>query len=247
MSILSGLDELKEKVKRKLKEGQIERKAKTLDDQVEEGELEEESVLDSNSEQDDLTPQSNVSLSFGKDTSGSMAGKSMVDDNKTKLQQASEAELDFLRKLDFQQVSVGIVAFGGGARNLVGLTSDADRLENEIDNTTAHGGTPLFAAMKMAYEEHLRSRSNPRAFILTTDGRANGDGNDGEILNYAAEMKEQGIKIVCVGMGSDVREQFLKELASRDLYYHTQAPSGLGEVLDRVGGRLAIIPDESCV
>ncbi|MCF7875600.1 VWA domain-containing protein [Candidatus Bipolaricaulota bacterium] len=249
MSLLPNFEEYIEEFKKKVREAESKRRTKNQSkQQVTEEDEKEKHVSGEGTEEAQGWLAPCVWLTILIDVSGSMGGASVVDRSKTKLDQAVKAVLGFLDTLDLQRVSVGVVSFGGQAESLIDPTNNLKRLKEKVKSVSSHGGTPLFDGMKIAYEKQLMSRTDTRVIVLTSDGKANGGVGDEEILGYADEIKEEGVKIVTIGMGSQAREEFLKKLASStDLYFYTEAPSGLGDVLDQVAGRLALLPDEEQV
>ena len=121
----------------------------------------------------------------------------------------------FTDMIDFNSHSLGLITFDSYARRLVPLTRDANRLKSIMRNVSAGGGTDLHSALQLA-DEDLSHTSNKKVVIIVTDGYPF---DKDVVLNYAAKMKNSGIRIVTIGAGSGVGEDFIKKISSpKDAY-----------------------------
>lgn len=143
------------------------------------------------------------------DTSASMSGM--------KIRDAREALVHFLKSVNPDENEVGVVAFGGKVITNK-LSQDRTYLEGEIKRFEASGDTPMMNAIKTTYENLLKNKLNP-IMVIATDGQPT-DSSEGEILEYVIPIKERGVRIITIGIGKDVNENFLKGLASTAEDYH---------------------------
>ena len=163
------------------------------------------------------------------DTSGSMSGK--------KIEDAKEAIIDFLRSIDLVESEVGLVAFGGGILTC-GLSQNRIPLETKIKNLVVGSETPMMTAVKTAHNL-LKEKVN-RVMAIATDGQPT-DASEGEILDYAASIKKIGTRIITIGIGEDVNQQFLRLLASSPADYHfAKASFELKNIYKEVADMLAL-------
>ncbi len=141
------------------------------------------------------------------DCSGSMYGQS-IDDAKTAARSFVERSLQPGRQL-------AIVAFPGGV--LAPPTSDIRRLTGAIDQLTPIGSTPMADGLRHG-RDLLRPRAGvQRVFVVMTDGHPDGpDAVSAEIHR----IRSTGGRVVAIGVGPQVRQEFLKGLASSPNDYH---------------------------
>lgn len=141
------------------------------------------------------------------DCSGSMYGKN--------IEEARKAAAAFVDRALGPNRSAAVIAFPGGL--VCPLTADSRKLRESLGNLTPIGGTPLAEALATA-RDLMKSRAGvQRVFVLLTDGHP----DDPEAATTEAHrIRTQGGRIVTIGVGQQVRPEFLKSLASRPEDYH---------------------------
>ena len=153
--------------------------------------------------------QSSIDFMLLLDTSGSMEEDNAINEAKR------ACDILFTEMIDFNSHSMGLITFDSDARRLVPLTRDAERLKSVMRNVRAGGGTDLHSALQFA-DEDLSQTSNKKVVIIVTDGYPF---DENMVLNYAEKMKNSGIRIVTIGAGSGVGEDFIKKISSpKDAY-----------------------------
>ena len=143
------------------------------------------------------------------DVSGSMSG--------SPIREAKQAcETLFTDMIDFDIHQMGFITFESYTRRLVPLTQDKNQLKNALSNVSAGGGTNLADALRCA-DEDLTGSSNKKVVIIVTDGQPF---DENLVLNYAKKMKDSGIRIVTIGAGDDIGENFIQSVSSspKDAY-----------------------------
>jgi Ca-activated chloride channel family protein len=141
-----------------------------------------------------------------------------------KLVSAKESAITFLSQMNLTIDQVGLVSFAGSAVLDRELTQDGIVVEDTINNLTVSGSTNIADALEKAGEElnSLRSRpDNAPVIVLLTDGRSNAGGDPQAV---AQSLKDQGIEIYTIGLGSDVDATALQNIASTPNNYF-EAPS----------------------
>jgi Ca-activated chloride channel family protein len=136
------------------------------------------------------------------DKSGSMGGLKI---ELTK--QAARATVNLLGPQD----QVGVVAFDSAAYPLVRLQSAQNkaRIDAEIARLIASGGTSIFPALELAYQELAATRAKVKHAILLTDGQASRQGIPELVQNMAAE----NITVSTIAVGSDADRALCKLIA----------------------------------
>ena len=165
--------------------------------------------------------QASIDFMLLLDTSGSMDG--------TAINEAKHAcEILFSDMIDFSAHSMGLITFDSYARRLVPLTRDANRLKNVLKNIAAGGGTDLYTALQFA-DEDLSASPNKKVVIIVTDGYPF---DEQAVLNYAMNMKKSGIRIVTIGAGSGIGDEFIKNISSPNDAYKIDDMSKLQKTFE---------------
>jgi Mg-chelatase subunit ChlD len=170
------------------------------------------------------------------DRSGSMnANGSNPPQPLTEVKRAAGAFADLLQKND----RGGLVSFSTQASNPLDLelTSDRIALKDAVSRISiASGGiqqTNIADAIAGARDELLSVRhteGSRRVIVMLTDGVANYPKRDGNptygeqyALQIASDAKAKGIDLYTIGLGKDINETFLKQIASVPGNYYAAA------------------------
>ena len=141
------------------------------------------------------------------DCSGSMYG--------TNIEQARKAALSFVERSLGPNRQIAVIAFPGGI--VCPLTGDPARLENAIKGLTPIGSTPLADGL-LAAREMMKNRAGvQRIYMVLTDGHP--DDPEAAVAEVN-RIRTSGGRVITIGVGSQVRPEFLKSLASRAEDYH---------------------------
>ncbi len=135
------------------------------------------------------------------DTSKSM----LTEDVKpNRLERTKLAVQDLIKKLKGDRI--GLIAFAGDAFLVCPLTVDYGGFLlslNEVDtNTIPRGGTAIARAIDEAMKAYTSTPGQYKALIIVTDG----ENLEGDPLKVAQEAKAKGMKIYCVGIGTEEGE-----------------------------------------
>ncbi|XP_078690500.1 uncharacterized protein LOC144921432 isoform X2 [Branchiostoma floridae x Branchiostoma belcheri] len=177
------------------------------------------------------------------DTSGSMAGKGMLE-----LRKAVRQFLTGVEQTATQtglKENVAVVEFGGGVRIVQHLTNDYRCVQRAVDNLKPGGTTPMFEGLMEALKELVQNggvlvlpggiRMTPRV-ILMTDGKPD---NQEKVILAAAAFSREGyrevglpypVPIACVGCGSGVDVALLAAIAAA-----TNGMFAIGDVSEMSG------------
>ena len=171
--------------------------------------------------------QRRVDVVLVLDASLSMLESADLGSAQTKLDAAREAARSFLDALRLDQGDqAAIVAFNAQAALFTGLTADRFALDSALASLTSAPQTCIVCGMATGASELASTRSrvaNAPVLILLTDGRSNPQPVT-EAVARAAEAKAAGIRIYTIGLGADLDEAALREMASGPSLYF-QAPT----------------------
>jgi len=145
------------------------------------------------------------------DRSGSMQGQPM--------EEAQRAARNFIELTQLQSDQVGLVSFSDSARLDQQLMQSESVIKQGIDNLQALGETNIASGIAQAQMELTSSRHNPlatRVMILLSDGRPTA----GNTLATAQVTKQAGIRIITIGLGSQIDEDLMRSIASVESDYY---------------------------
>jgi len=142
------------------------------------------------------------------DCSGSMYGAN--------IENAKRAALAFAKNtLAAPNRQIAVVAFPGGVKSTP--TGEMERLQWAIDSLTPIGSTPLSEGLGDA-RSLLRPRAGvQRVFVVMTDGHP--DDPDATVAEIH-RLRTSGARIITIGVGDQVQQNFLSSLASGPNDYH---------------------------
>jgi len=142
-----------------------------------------------------------------------------------------------------------VIQFSSSPRVEIGLSSDENAVQTAIASMSQIGsGTNMDAGLDSAYSVLKKSmRGDSQVLIMFTDGEPD-RGNDP--VAHAKVIKDAGIEIYTVGVGSGVNPKILKDIASDDKndlqphYIQASSFSDLVELLSNIVS--AMCKGDSC-
>lgn len=144
-----------------------------------------------------------LALSLVIDSSGSMSGQKIE-----LAKDAAKAAAELLAASD----SIAIVAFSGEPERMVRMQSARNRLRitQNIGRLSAQGGTAIFPALDMSFQDLLATSARVKHVVLLTDGQTQESG----ILELVQAMRAEAITVSSVGLGTDVNRSLLQQIAN---------------------------------
>jgi len=181
--------------------------------------------------QESLSP-GGYSIALLIDTSGSMSGQKIDD--------ARKAALTFLDNIQATDSRVALISFGHKTGVIRPLGAIDDGLRKAVEALYTGNGTPMQQAIVEADAKALRMAEHNRVMIIATDGQPN-EPKPG-IVQLAERIKDRGSRIITIGIGRDVDEDFLRKLASSpDDYHFAEGSFQLGEIYQEIAHGLAAV------
>ncbi len=175
-----------------------------------------------------------LSVVITLDTSGSM---------KKRLVQAQAAAVQFLGLLGAGD-SAQVISFARQVTVQTPMSSSREAAETAIQATTARGDTALYDAL---YESIRLAGARPgrRAVVLLSDG-VDDDGtgrplSKRTVPEVLALARQVNVPVYCVGLGSELDEAVLTEIAARSgaQYFNAPEPTELASLYSRIGEQLS--------
>jgi hypothetical protein len=164
------------------------------------------------------------------DRSGSMADPTGGGLAATKIRLLQEATQVFLDAVALGRDRVGVVVFDDAAYTPHSLTDDRAALVSAIEAIQPNGGTAIDTGVLEAQRElqrNGRAEANP-VMIVLTDGRQSARlfGPVGNPLQRAEEARNNGIRVITIGLGEDVDRDLLRAMASQPDDFYAVAQAG---------------------
>ncbi len=164
------------------------------------------------------------------DTSSSMTGEKLSD--------AKDAAVSFVGLMDLApgRDQVAVVRFDTDAQVVSELTGDRAAVVDGIRSLETHRGTHIDLGLLTALDE-LRSQrriaDNTSVMVLLTDGIHTGTA--GAEVAAAAQVREARVRLYTIGLGADVDEPTLREMAGDPArYYFAPDSSHLARIYGEV-------------
>jgi Mg-chelatase subunit ChlD len=169
------------------------------------------------------------------DTSTSMA-ETTTTGGVRKIDAAVDAGLSFVELLKFPGSGPAdqatVIGFNAESFVATELTSDRAQLEAALRGLPGRlaSGTAIDKGLQAGFDElesHRHATANTRAIILVTDGEQS-VGTNADVLAVANQIKTTDIVLWAVGLGADVDQALLLQVASTpDQYRHAPSADGL--------------------
>ncbi|HLZ10678.1 MAG TPA: VWA domain-containing protein, partial [Chloroflexota bacterium] len=167
------------------------------------------------------TSHASVVLVLVIDTSGSM---SEGPTGATKIELAREAAAGAISQLGNAD-QVGILAFDDQNHWIIPteFLNDRTTLQSSIARLEPGGGTAIYPALQAAYDDILQRTGKVKHILLMTDGLAPA----GDYEGLTAKMRENGITLSTIAIGTDADPNLLQNLADwgRGRFYDASDPS----------------------
>ncbi len=141
------------------------------------------------------------------DCSGSMYG--------TNITEARKAARAFVERTAQDSREFAVIAFPGGVKT--GLTSQRDRIDTAISALTPIGSTPMHTGMAQARDALKGKAGVQRVYVILADGHPD---DPAATAAEAHRIKRMGGRIITIGVGRQVKQEFLTSLCSNPSDYH---------------------------
>lgn len=182
------------------------------------------------------------------DVSGSMSGTPMAETKK--------ASVNFIDTILDEDASIGIVTYDNSASMLSDFSVNETALTTAVSNIYDGGGTNIESGLAQARSMLSTSSAKKKIIVLMSDGEPN-DGKEGDaLIDYADELKDDGIIIYTLGFFESLGSykssaQILMEgIASDGCHYEVASADDLvfffEDVADQINGQKYIYIRIAC-
>jgi len=163
------------------------------------------------------------------DRSGSMSSD-------RKLQKAQEAAKQFVAQLSgADQVGIASFASTNDGKLNQALTSNKDLANQAIDSLKASGSTNIKEGLEIAEKALANHQANHAPVIILLSDGIHNETAVAELATAATRIKKAGVRIITIGLGNQVDEKQLKQIASStDDYYYAPLPDDLNKIYAKI-------------
>lgn len=196
---------------------------------------------------DVVTNANERSIALVLDTSSSMEG--------TPLDETKKAAQNFINVVGQKQAKTGIVQYNLDSEIVSGLTQNTSELSSDIDQLYAQGSTNMEAGLQDAYDLLQNSNSKKKMIVLMSDGEPNVGKEGDELIEYANEIKKEGVQIYTLGFFESLtdkseQQNLLEQIASEGCHYEVDKAKDLkfffGDIADQLNGQKYIYVKIAC-
>lgn len=182
---------------------------------------------------DIITPDQEVpvSLVLSFDTSGSMTNN---DPDRLSIE-AGKTILERLREGD----QAAIVEFGGRSADIVQeFTDDIDLLQDEIDNLTFRGATPMFDSIHKSIDLIVEADAERSAIVVLADGDNNRSPRDRDEVVTRANQNNIPIFTIALGDEFDFADLIFFSDFTGGIFAEASEAEALEELFDGIGSSI---------
>ncbi|MGE5701449.1 MAG: VWA domain-containing protein, partial [Clostridia bacterium] len=164
------------------------------------------------------------------DKSGSMSGGGGGID---KMELAKEAAIRATEMLS-EQDQIGVIAFDGSPWVVVEpqQVKDPATIRQKIGGIYADGGTDIFPALQLAYEQIKKMNTQRKHVILLTDGQS---GREDNYQGMLEQMTGENMTVSTVAVGDDSDTMLLEDIAEwgKGRYYFANDPGSIPKIFSK--------------
>ncbi len=185
-----------------------------------------------------------VSVALVLDASTSMREATRA--GRPKAEAAVEAARSFLDALRLPEDRASIVAFNAEASLLAPLTGDRGALDEALARFELAQFTRIDLGIEAARRELVEAagEGETQAMVVLTDGRNNPEPVSSAV-DAAARAKADSIRVFTIGLGSEIEEAALREMASGPADYRAAADGeDLAGIYQALAGAVRLCPGQ---
>lgn len=182
------------------------------------------------------------------DVSGSMEG--------TPLEETKKASSNFINTVLENSANVGIVSYDSDSTLLSPFNINEAYMSKILQNIESGGGTNIEAGLSTSYSMIKNSNAKKKIIVLMSDGEPNEGKQGEELIQYANQIKAEGIYIYTLGFfenmggGKSDAQKLMEEIASEGCHYEVASADDLifsfGDMADQLNGQKYIYVRIAC-
>ncbi len=199
------------------------------------------------------TEEKNVSLSGERDivlvldVSGSMGG--------TPIEETRKASENFINTILDEDANIGLVTYNSSASKVSDFSRNKAELNSMVSNIYSNGGTNIEAGLLEAYSMLKAGNAKKKIIVLMSDGEPNEGKEDEALIEYADEIKNDGIIIYTLGFfenfdNKSYAQNLMEKIASDGCHYEVANADDLvfffEDIADQINGQKYIYIRIAC-
>ncbi len=172
------------------------------------------------------------------DISSSMSG--------TPIEETKTASVNFIDTVLEEDASIGLVTYNSSADMVSNFSVDETSLNTLVNSIEDSGNTNIEAGLQTAETMLSASDAETKIIVLMSDGEPNNGKVGEELIEYADDIKSQGIYIYTLGFfesmgsGKSSAQVLMEGIASPGCHYEVDAADNLvfffGDIADQING-----------
>ncbi len=182
------------------------------------------------------------------DVSGSMSGRPIEETRK--------ASVNFIDTILEENASIGVVTYDNYANRNSDFSLNKESLESIVSDIHSGGGTNIEAGLKEAHSMLSASTAKKKIIVLMSDGEPNNGKVGDDLVDYADEIKKDGVLIYTLGFFENLggyksfAQQLMERIASDGCHYEVANADDLmfffGDMADQINGQKYIYVRIAC-
>ena len=162
------------------------------------------------------------------------------------IEETKKAASAFAETILEDDACISVITYETKSKIISDFANDADIVSSRIESIMPKGDTNIGAGLKNAYKQLKDSSAKNRIVVLMSDGLLNEGMSEKEVLQYANNMKKQGIDIYTLGFFQNLdtekaqAQAFLEDMATEACHYEVHKPEDLtyffGDMADQING-----------
>ena len=170
------------------------------------------------------------------DGSSSMSG--------TPLQETKTAAERFVDTILYEDVAISVVTYDNSAKMLCDFNKKESLLKDAIQSMRATGGTNIEAGLAEAEKLLVDSDAKKKFVVLMSDGEPTRGKSGEELVQFASELKEKGLRIYTLGFFSDISDRasavkLMGEIASPGCHFEVDDAEQLKFFFEDIAGQIS--------
>lgn len=208
----------------------------------------EYSFQESQTQENNMSSSSERDIVLVLDVSGSMSG--------TPLDETKKAATNFVETILGKEANIGIVTYDSSAQRLSEFSTNRNLLENSIADIGDGGGTNIESGLEEAHHMLNSSNAKKKIIVLMSDGEPNEGKQGEELIQYANEIKNEGVLIYTLGFFESLGEDkssaqlLMEKIASSGCHYEVADANDLvfffEDMADQINGQKYIYVRIAC-
>lgn len=173
----------------------------------------------------------------------------------TPMEETKKASEKFIDTISNDDTGIGIVTYDNSAETVSNFSNNKSQLENSMSSIDSGGSTNIEEGLSTSYAMLQNTKSTKKAIVLMSDGEPNEGKTGDDLVEYANQIKKEGITIYTLGFFESLSDKssaqsLMEDLASDGCHYEVSDADNLvyffGDIADQINGQKYIYVRIAC-